>query len=100
MASPQSKSNSMTDRLSMDQLREKGSEIKHNLQDMGSAAKAAVQTQYEGVRDTVTTYVDQSRERAMEFEESLETRIREKPLSSVLIASGIGFVLGMMWMRK
>jgi ElaB/YqjD/DUF883 family membrane-anchored ribosome-binding protein len=84
----------------MDQLREKSSDVKQSLQEMGSAAKQMAQEQYEGVRDTVATYYDQGRERAMEFEQSLEKRIRERPISSVLVATGLGFLLGMVWMRK
>ncbi len=88
-----------TDR-GMDQMREKTSDIKQSLSDMGSAAKQVAQEQYEGVRDTVSTYYDQGRERAMEFEQSLEKRIQERPISSVLVATGLGFLLGLVWMRK
>jgi len=88
-----------TDR-GMDQLREKSSDIKQSLADMGSAAKQVAQEQYEGVRDTVSSYYDTGRERAMEFEQSLEKRIQERPISSVLVATGLGFLLGLVWMRK
>jgi ElaB/YqjD/DUF883 family membrane-anchored ribosome-binding protein len=91
---------SKSDRPGMDQLREKSTDVKQSLQDMGSAAKQVAQEQYEGVRDTVATYYDQGRERAMEFEQSFEKRIRERPISSVLVATGVGFLLGMVWMRK
>jgi ElaB/YqjD/DUF883 family membrane-anchored ribosome-binding protein len=91
---------SKTDRQGMDQLREKSGDVKQSLQEMGSAAKQIAQEQYEGVRDTVATYYDQGRERAMEFEQSLEKRIRERPISSVFVATGLGFLLGMIWMRK
>ncbi len=88
-----------TDR-GMEQMREKSSDIKQSLADMGSAAKQVAQEQYEGVRDTVSTYYDQGRERAMEFEQSLERRIQDRPISSVLVATGIGFLIGLVWMRK
>jgi ElaB/YqjD/DUF883 family membrane-anchored ribosome-binding protein len=91
---------SRTDRAGMDQMREKSTDVKQSLQEMGSAAKQIAQQQYEGVRDTVVDYYDQGREKAMEFEQSLEKRIRERPISSVLVATGIGFLLGMVWMRK
>ena len=90
----------MTDRGGMENVREKAGDIKSNLQDMGSAAKQMAQEQYEGVRDTMSTYYEQGRERAMELEHSLESRVREKPVSSILIATGLGFLIGMLWMRK
>jgi ElaB/YqjD/DUF883 family membrane-anchored ribosome-binding protein len=91
---------SKTDRPVMDQIREKSSDVKQSLAEVGSAAKQIAQEQYEGVRDSVTSYYDQGRERAMEFEQSLEKRIRERPISAVLVATGLGFLLGMVWMRK
>jgi ElaB/YqjD/DUF883 family membrane-anchored ribosome-binding protein len=45
-------------------------------------------------------YYEQGRDRAVELEHSLENRIREKPISSLAIAAGFGFLIGMLWMRK
>jgi ElaB/YqjD/DUF883 family membrane-anchored ribosome-binding protein len=45
-------------------------------------------------------YYEQGRDRAIELEHSLENRIREKPISSLAIAAGLGFLIGMLWMRK
>jgi ElaB/YqjD/DUF883 family membrane-anchored ribosome-binding protein len=89
----------MTDR-GMETLREKSSDIKSSLQDMGASAKQMAQEQFQGVRDTMTGYYEQGRERAIEMEHSLENRIREKPISSLAIAAGLGFLIGMFWMRK
>jgi ElaB/YqjD/DUF883 family membrane-anchored ribosome-binding protein len=36
----------------------------------------------------------------MDFERTLEQRIREKPLHSVAIAAGVGLLLGMLWIRR
>jgi ElaB/YqjD/DUF883 family membrane-anchored ribosome-binding protein len=93
-------SKSMTNRPGMDQLREKSSDIKHNLQEMGTAAKQAAREQLSGVRESMVGYYEQGRDKAIEFEHSLENRIREKPLSSVLVATGLGFLIGLFWMRK
>jgi ElaB/YqjD/DUF883 family membrane-anchored ribosome-binding protein len=90
----------MADRPGMDQLREKTSDVKSSLQEMGSSAKQMAQEKYETVRDSMAEYYEQGREKAMELEQSLETRVREKPLSSLLVATGLGFLIGMLWMRK
>ncbi len=89
----------MSDR-GMENLREKTSDIKSNLQDMGTAAKQMAQEQFEGARDTMAAYYEQGRERAMELEQSLESRIRERPIGSILVATGLGFLVGLLWMRK
>jgi len=93
-------SKSMTDRPGMDQLREKTSDIKSSLQEMGSTAKNIAQEKFEDVRDSMSSYYEQGRDKAMELEHSLENRIRERPVSSILIATGLGFLIGMLWMRK
>ena len=89
----------MADR-GMENIREKTGEIKSSLQEMGSNAKQMAQEQYEGMRDSMSAYYEQGRERAMELEHSLENRVREKPISSILVATGLGFLIGMLWMRK
>jgi ElaB/YqjD/DUF883 family membrane-anchored ribosome-binding protein len=89
----------MSDR-GMENLREKTSDIKSSLHEMGASAKEMAQEQLQGVRDTMTGYYEQGRERAIELEHSLENRIRERPISSLAIATGLGFLIGMLWMRK
>jgi len=89
----------MTDR-GMENLCEKTSDLKSSLQEMGSSAKQMAQEQFQGVRDTMAGYYEQGRDRAVELEHSLENRIREKPISSLAIAAGFGFLIGMLWMRK
>jgi ElaB/YqjD/DUF883 family membrane-anchored ribosome-binding protein len=84
----------------MENVREKASDLKSSLQEMGASAKQVAQEQFEGVRETMTGYYEQGRDRAIELEHSLENRIREKPISSLAIAAGLGFLIGMFWMRK
>ena len=93
-------SKSTTDRPGMDQLREKTSDVKASLQEMGASAKQLAQEKFEDVRESMVGYYEQGREKAMELEHSLENRIRERPISSLLIATGLGFLIGMLWMRK
>jgi ElaB/YqjD/DUF883 family membrane-anchored ribosome-binding protein len=90
---------SMTDR-GMETLREKTGEMKSSLQELGASAKQTAQEQFQGVRDAMAGYYEQGRDRAIELEHSLENRIREKPISSLAIAAGLGFLVGMLWMRK
>jgi ElaB/YqjD/DUF883 family membrane-anchored ribosome-binding protein len=89
----------MTDR-GMENLRDKAGDIKSSLQDMGSSAKQMAQEQFAGMRESMSSYYEQGRERATELEQSLENRVREKPISSILVATGLGFLIGMLWMRK
>jgi ElaB/YqjD/DUF883 family membrane-anchored ribosome-binding protein len=93
-------SKSMTNRPGMDRLRETSGDVKHSLQEMGSAAKHAAKEQLAGARDTMVGYYEHGRDKAIEFEHSLENKIREKPLSAVLVATGLGFLIGMFCLRR
>ena len=42
----------------------------------------------------------QGREKVRQVEQSIEQYIREQPLKSMLIAAGVGLVLGRFWMRR
>ncbi len=66
---------------------------------MGSQARTAATQKYEELRDSASEYYEQGKERAREWEHSLEQYVQEKPLQAVLIAAGIGVVLGLLWKR-
>lgn len=68
---------------------EHGAELRDELHRVGQFAKDAAYEQMESLRD-----------RGMEKARQLEDRIVDQPLKSVAFAAGIGFVLGLMWMRR
>jgi len=49
--------------------------------------------------DKAQEYYEMSRQKAVELEQNVESYIREKPLQSVLIAAGVGAVIGFMLRR-
>ena len=51
------------------------------------------------VGTSVSQLADRSRETIDQLGEGLEDRIRSKPLQSVLIAAGVGMLLGLIWKR-
>ena len=68
-----------------------------------TATKAVKQLTGDGVdavRETAHEFIDQGRAKAQELTESMEDRVREQPVKSVLIAAGIGFVLGLFFLRR
>ncbi len=64
-------------------------ELREHLGRLGETAKQAAYEQVEYLREA-----------GLEKAHQLEDRIREQPLKSVLIAAGVGFVLGVIWMRR
>jgi ElaB/YqjD/DUF883 family membrane-anchored ribosome-binding protein len=83
-----------------DQLKESAQQVTQNLRSMGSQARDAANEKFNDLRQQASEYYDQGRERAQEWEQGLEQYVQEKPIQSLLIAAGVGLVLGMLWKRS
>ena len=72
--------------------------------DQGSVGQAAAQVgqnlRDSQLRDQAQNYYEQGRQRANEWEEGLESYIQDKPLQAVMIAAGVGVLLGLLWKRS
>jgi ElaB/YqjD/DUF883 family membrane-anchored ribosome-binding protein len=83
-----------------DQVRERAQQVGQQLRDMGSQARDTAQQQYEQLRQQAQEYYESGRERAMEWEQGLEDYVRQQPVKSLLIAAGVGVILGALWKRS
>jgi len=83
-----------------EQLKGKAAEVTQNIREMGGQVRDAAQEKYEQLRDQASEYYDQGREAAREWQGNLETYVREQPLKAVLIAAGVGVLLGVIWKRS
>jgi ElaB/YqjD/DUF883 family membrane-anchored ribosome-binding protein len=69
-------------------MQEQGREMSQRAQDLATQGKEAA-----------TEYYEQGRERVQEWQQQLERQVREKPLQSLLIAAGIGMLIGLLKRR-
>lgn len=76
-----------------DELRAKAEALKEDLKGLGAAARDAAQEKLNSLRGEAEACVGRSCE-------TLEERIRQEPLKAVLIAAGVGFVVGYLWARR
>ena len=81
------------------QIKDKASEMASNVRDMGSQAYEAASEKYESARDAAAEYYQAGREKAMQWESQIESYVHEQPIKSLLMAAGVGIVLGMIWKR-
>jgi ElaB/YqjD/DUF883 family membrane-anchored ribosome-binding protein len=51
------------------------------------------------VGETASQYYDQGREQLGALEGYLEDNIQHKPLQSILIAAGVGVLIGLLWKK-
>jgi ElaB/YqjD/DUF883 family membrane-anchored ribosome-binding protein len=75
-----------------DRVRDKAADVSQQIKD-------AATDKYNQVRDRATDAYQQGKETAEQWEQSLETYVQEKPLQAVLLAAGIGLLLGLLWRR-
>lgn len=85
---------------SQDTMRDTAAQVKENLRDLGGQVRTAATEQYDHLREQATDYYEQGRARAEQFEHNLEQYVQEKPIQSLLIAAGVGVLLGVLWKRS
>jgi ElaB/YqjD/DUF883 family membrane-anchored ribosome-binding protein len=74
--------------------------LRDDLSAMAEIVRKEVRREVERVREAAGDLVDRGREKADEMRESVSERVRERPLTSLLIAGGIGLLLGMYAARR
>ena len=73
-------------------LREKAGEMAGDIRD-------AAAEKYQNVRDAAERGYEQGREKVQEWQHDLEDYIQAQPVKALLIAAGVGMVLGILWKR-
>ena len=81
-------------------LRDTASQVGQQLRDVGSQVKDAAREQYNNLRDQASGYYDQGRQMVEQYTDSLEQYVQEQPIKSILIAAGVGVLLGILWKRS
>jgi ElaB/YqjD/DUF883 family membrane-anchored ribosome-binding protein len=82
-----------------DWAQEKGAQARDWAQEKGSQIKEGAQEAMQQAGESASQLANRGRETMSQFEEGLEDRIRSKPLQSVLIAAGVGMLLGLIWKK-
>lgn len=83
-----------------DRLREKVTETRENIADMGHLAKETVQDKLHELKDRASEKYDAGKDKLHELEATVVRTVRESPMKAVLIAAGVGLVLGYFWRRR
>ncbi len=89
-----------------DKAEEMGTHIRHRAEEIGSqlrgkAQDMSTQAQELGTqaKETVSEYYEQGRETIRTLPKTMEAQIRARPLEAVLVAAGVGLLLGLLWRR-
>lgn len=83
-----------------DAVVEAAEEVWGRLSEAGSEAGTRARERFGDARDSASEYLQHGRSRAHNFETAVERSIRTQPLTSVLVAAGVGCLIGFLWRRK
>jgi ElaB/YqjD/DUF883 family membrane-anchored ribosome-binding protein len=81
-------------------LKDKAADVVEDVRAMGGQVGKVAREQYENLRSKASDYVEQGREKAEEWEDSVESYIKAKPVQALLMAAGVGVILGLLWRRR
>jgi ElaB/YqjD/DUF883 family membrane-anchored ribosome-binding protein len=79
-----------------DTVEEIGAQLRDTAQDMSTQAQELA-TQ---AKETVSEYYEQGRETLQALPQTLEAQIRARPFQALLVAGGIGLLIGLLWRRS
>ncbi len=74
--------------------------VTQDIEELGGMARKTAQEKVEQLRASASEYCEEGRDKVQQVEHSFAQYVREQPLKSVLIAAGVGLVLGRLWMRR
>src|SRR5688572_19459755 len=82
-----------------ERVQEAGKQARDWAQETGNQLKEGAQEAMQQVGTVTSQLSDLGRTAMNQLEESLEDRIRSKPLQAVLIAAGAGMLFGLLWRK-
>jgi ElaB/YqjD/DUF883 family membrane-anchored ribosome-binding protein len=74
--------------------------LARDFHDVGDAAKRIATDSVDALRGTTQQYLDEGRSRARRVGQSVQEKVQEEPVKALLIAAGLGFLLGALWIRR
>lgn len=89
-----------TTKSSTRKLAESGAEMMDNVREAGCAMGNLASESLDSVRNTAVDYFEQGRAKAREMSGEMQDRIREEPTKALLVAVGLGFLIGALWRRR
>jgi len=88
-----------TERAVNGRLRIRARDAAKDFEEIRGLAQAA-QERLGQSSENASGYLEQGQEKARQIRRTVEQFVREEPVKTVLIAAGVGLVLGRFWMRR
>jgi ElaB/YqjD/DUF883 family membrane-anchored ribosome-binding protein len=82
------------------QVGERASAMMHGAQETAADLSHRAQESFGAIKDAASGYIAQGREKAAALGRTVEGQVREWPLSALLVATGVGLLLGIIFARR
>lgn len=79
---------------------ERAASVANDFHGIGDAAKQMASHSVAAVRDTALNYLDEGGSLVRRFGDNIQSRVTRQPVKSLLVAAGVGFLLGAIWTRR
>jgi ElaB/YqjD/DUF883 family membrane-anchored ribosome-binding protein len=83
-----------------DQLGQQAKEVAEDLQNMGATVRDAAQEKLGQMGDKASEYYEQGQDRVRGVGCACQQFVQQRPLTSLLLAAGVGVLLGCFWKRR
>jgi ElaB/YqjD/DUF883 family membrane-anchored ribosome-binding protein len=83
-----------------ERLGEQAMEMKKDLHEMGATVRDAAQQKLGQAGEKASEYCEHGRDKVHGVACAYKQLLRERPLSSVLVAAGIGWLFGRFWKHR
>jgi ElaB/YqjD/DUF883 family membrane-anchored ribosome-binding protein len=90
----------LPERRTNGRLDKQARKLTQDVRKLAGAAIDVAQEKLEVLRESASDCKDQGRDKVQQVERTIEQYIRERPLKTLLIAAGVGLLLGRFWMRR
>jgi hypothetical protein len=82
------------------EFRQKAADLGQDVQDLGQLSKDIAADAVGVLGESAVGYYQQGLKEAGKWEKKLEQQIKSNPLPAVLIAAGVGLILGAVWKSR
>ena len=83
-----------------DRLGKQAREVTEDLRAMGETVRDAAQEKLDQVSEKASECCEQGRDKVHGVASACEQFLRQRPLTCVLLAAGVGLLLGRFWLRR
>ena len=89
-----------TTKRTRDTVADRAATVAQDFHEVGDAARQMATHGVAAVRDTAYQYLDEGRSRVRHLGDGVHSKVQDQPLRALLIAAGVGFMLGAIWTRR